>query len=146
MVFGGNFLNHTLASPFSVVENALHIISSETPWRCIVVLNVAMWLQGSCVPPYESKVGILNLEHRGWLVMDAMKGESILWMRSSTWFAISWNPLSFHLVHLSLQMWYPTGDGTPWLVSFSIVLSTFISWILTLLSTMLLTLSVNFSS
>ena len=32
MVFGGNFLNHTLASPFSVVENALHIISSETPW------------------------------------------------------------------------------------------------------------------
>ena len=47
-----------------------------------------MWLQGSRVPSYKSKVGILNLEGKRWLVMDAMKGESVLWTRSSTWFAL----------------------------------------------------------
>ena len=88
MVFGINFPNHTLASSFRLVGNALHIISSRTPWRCIVVLNVAMWSQGSHIPSYEFRVGILNLEGRGWLVMDAMKGELILWTRSSTWFAL----------------------------------------------------------
>ena len=54
----------------------------------MVVLNVALWLQGSRVPSYKSKVGILNLEGKRWLVMDAMKGESVLWTRSSTWFAL----------------------------------------------------------
>ena len=47
-----------------------------------------MWSQGSRVPSYESRIGILNLEGRGWLVMDAMKGESVLWTRSSIWFAL----------------------------------------------------------
>ena len=88
MEFGGSLPNHTLARPFDVVGKALHMISFGTPWRCIVVFNVAMWSQGSLIPSYESKVSILNLEGRGWLVMDAMKGESVLWTWSSMWFAL----------------------------------------------------------
>ena len=88
MVVGGSLPNHTLAGPFNVVGKALHMISFGAPWRCMVVLNVEMWSQGLRVPSYESRVGILNLEGRGWLVMDVMKGESILWTRSSTWFAL----------------------------------------------------------
>ena len=88
MVFGGILPNHTLAGPFNVVGKTLHIILSGTPWRCIVVLNVAMWSHGSRIPSYESRVGILNLDGKGWLVMDAVKGESVLWMRSSTWLVL----------------------------------------------------------
>ena len=88
IVFGGRLPNHTLAGPFSVVGKALDIISSRMPWRWIVVLNVAMWSQGSRVLSYESKVGILNLEGKGWLVMDGVKGESVLWTRSSTWLVL----------------------------------------------------------
>ena len=88
MVFGGSLPNHTLAGPFNVVGKALHMISSGTPWRCMVILNVAIWSQRSHVPSYESRVGILNLEGRGWLMMDTIKGESILWTRSSIWFSL----------------------------------------------------------
>ena len=42
MVFGGSLPNHTLAGPFNIVGKALHMISSGTPWRCMVILNVAM--------------------------------------------------------------------------------------------------------
>ena len=45
--------------------------------------NVAMWSQGFRVPSYESKVSILNLEGRGWVVIDAVKGEFVMWIRSS---------------------------------------------------------------
>ena len=41
-VLGGILLNHTHAGPLRVVGKALHIISSGTPWRCIVVLKVAI--------------------------------------------------------------------------------------------------------
>ena len=66
-------LNHTLVEPFNVVRKALHMID----------LNVAMWSQGFHVLLYKSKVGILNLEGRGWIVIGAEKGEFILWIRSS---------------------------------------------------------------
>jgi len=92
MVFGGSFPNHTLAGPFKVVGKAPHMISFGTPWRCMVILNMAIWSQGSHVPSHESKVGIMNLEGRGWLVIDVVKGESVLWMRSSTWFALLMEP------------------------------------------------------
>ena len=62
---GGILLNHTRAGPLRVVGKALHIISSGTPWRCNVVLKVAMWSKGSRVPSYESKEGILNFGGRG---------------------------------------------------------------------------------
>ena len=61
-VFKGILLNHTRAGPLRVVGKTLHIISSETPWRCMVVLKVAMWSNGSRVPSYESKEGILNFK------------------------------------------------------------------------------------
>ena len=84
MVFGGSLLNHTLTGPFNMVGKAMHMILSRIPWRCIVDLNVAMWSQGFRFPSYKSKVGILNLEGKGWFVIDAVR-ESVLWMRSSTW-------------------------------------------------------------
>ena len=86
--FGSILLNHIRAGPLRVVGKALHIISSRTPWRCIVVLKVAMWLKGSCVPSYESKEGILNFGGKGWPLMEAVKGESVLWTKSSTGFAL----------------------------------------------------------
>ena len=85
--FGGILLNQTCAGPLRVVGKALHIISSKTPWRCIVVLKVAMWLNRSRVPSYESREGILNFRGRGWPLMEAMKGESVLWTKSSIGFA-----------------------------------------------------------
>ena len=45
-VFGGILLKHTYASPLRVVGKALHIISSGTPWRYIMVLKVVMWIKG----------------------------------------------------------------------------------------------------
>ena len=73
--FGGILLNQTYAGPLRVVGKALHKISSGTPWRCIVVLKVAMWSNGSRVPSYESKEGNLNFNGRGWPLMEAVKGE-----------------------------------------------------------------------
>ena len=87
-VFGGILLNHTRAGLLSVVTKTLHIISSGTPWRCIVVLKVAIWSKGSRVPSYESKEGILNLGGKGWLLMEAMKREYVQWTKSSTRFAL----------------------------------------------------------
>ena len=107
MVFGGSFSNHTLAGPFKMVRKAPYMILSRTPWRCMVILNVAIWSQGYHVPSHESKVGILNLEGRGWLVMDVVKGESVLWTRSSTWFAFLMEPfissMAFFIWSISLS-------------------------------------------
>ena len=88
-------LNHTCPGPLRVVGKALHIILFGTPWRCIVVLKVAMWSHGSRVPSYESKEGILNLEGKGWLLMEATKRESVRWTKSSTWFIL----LIFSLIY-----------------------------------------------
>ena len=85
---GGILLNHTRAGPLRVVGKALHIISSGTHWRCIVVLKVAMWSKGSRVLSYESKEGILNFGGRGWPLMSVVKGESVLWTKSSTGFVL----------------------------------------------------------
>ena len=99
---GSILLNHTRAGPLRVVGKALHIISFRTPWRCIVVLKVAMWFKGSCVLSYESKEGILNFGGRGWPLMSAVKGESILWTKSSTGFAL----LIFSLISsMTLLIW-----------------------------------------
>ena len=43
MVLGASLLNHTFAGSLSVVGNTMHIISSETPYRCIRVLNDFRW-------------------------------------------------------------------------------------------------------
>ena len=106
MVFGGSLPNYTLAGPFNLVGKALHMISSGTPCRCMVVLKVAIWSQGSFVPSYESKVGILNLEGRGWL----------WWTR--------WRESQFYgrdHPHGLLSLWCPSSP--PWLSSFGPFLS-----------------------
>ena len=64
--FGGILLNHTRAGPLRVVGKALHIISSR------------MWSNESHVPSYESKEGNLNFDGKGWPLMEAVKGESVL--------------------------------------------------------------------
>ena len=87
-VFVGILLNHTHVGPLRVVGKVLCIISSRTPWRCIIVLIVAIWSKGLRVPLYESKEGILNLGGKGWLLMEAVKGESVRWIKSSTRFAL----------------------------------------------------------
>ena len=87
-IFRGILLNHTRAGSLSVVGKALHIISYGTPWRCIVVLNIAIWSQGSHIPSYESKEDILNLGGKGWLLMEAMKWEFVRWTKSSMGFAL----------------------------------------------------------
>ena len=87
-IFEGILLNYTHAGPLGVVGKALHIISYGTPWRCVVVLKVAIWSKGSRVPSYESKESILNLGGKGWLLMEAVKGESVWWTKSSTGFAL----------------------------------------------------------
>ena len=87
-VFGGILLNHTYAGSLKVVGKALHIISSETLWRFIVILKVAIWSKGSRIPSYKSKEGILNFGGKGWPLMEVMKGESIQWTKSSTRFAL----------------------------------------------------------
>ena len=86
--FKGILPNHTRVRPLRVVGKALHIISSGTPWRCIVVLKVLMWSNGSRVPSYESREGNLNFDGRGWPLMEAVKGESVLWTKSSIGFAL----------------------------------------------------------
>ena len=101
IVFGGILQNQTRAGPLRVVRKALHIISS-TLWRCIVVLKVTMWLHGSRVPSYESNEGIFNLEGRGWLLMEVMKGELVRWTKSSTWLVL----LMFSLISsMALLIW-----------------------------------------
>ena len=87
-VFRGILLNHTCAGPLRVVGKTLHIISSRIHWRCIVVLKVAIWSKGMRVPSYESKEGILNLGGKGWLLMEAVKGEYVRWTKSSTGFTL----------------------------------------------------------
>ena len=39
MELGVNLLNQILTRPFSIVEKALHITSTATPYRCIRVLK-----------------------------------------------------------------------------------------------------------
>ena len=104
IVFGGILQNQTRAGHLRVVRKALHIISSRTLWRCIVVLKVTMWSHGSCVPSYESNEGTLNLKGRGWLLMEVMKGELVRWHGPP------------YLIHLIFQMWHPTQGCALWMI------------------------------
>ena len=123
--FRGILLNQTHARPLRVVGKALHMISSGTPWRCIVVLKVAMWSNGSRVPSYESKEGSLNFNGRGWPLMEAVKGDSV----NQIFYRIRPPHILFHflhdflhLVHFFFQVWYHSWSGASELTSnFSIL-------------------------
>ena len=80
---GAILLNHTQAGPLSVVEKALYIISSRTPYKCMRFLNDSRWSKASFNPSYASTYGILNLAGRGKDVIGAVKGESVQWTSSS---------------------------------------------------------------
>ena len=72
IVLGASLLNHTLASPLIVVGNALHMISSGTPCRCIRALKDFRWSNESREPSYAS------LEAFGtWL--EGGKKSLVLW-------------------------------------------------------------------
>ena len=63
--FRGILLNHTRAGTLRVVGKALHIISSGTPWRCIVILKVAMWSNGDAFHLTNPRKASWILEVRG---------------------------------------------------------------------------------
>ena len=112
IVLGAILPNHTLAGPFSVVGNALHMISSETPCRCIRVLNDSKWSSGSFDPSYASTCSIQNLARRGKKVTCAMKGESIRWTSSSKLVPSHCVHHHIHLLfhHLHVLSVLPAGD------------------------------------
>ena len=78
IVLRGILLNHTLATPFSVVRNALHITSSGVICNSINVLNDSMWSRGSLEPSYDSSCGRWNFGGRGRFSTSVVNGESIL--------------------------------------------------------------------
>ena len=152
IMFGGSLPNHTLAGPLNVVGKALYMISSRMTWRCMIILKVAIWSQGSRVPSYESKVGILNLEGR--MTRDG-RGEGrvssvdkIIHMVRSPHKVLHLVHSFLHLVYLSLQVWHPPSDNTSRVFSsFNAVLRPSILWIFpVLLNASLSTLSINFFS
>ena len=87
----GILLNHTLAAPFSVVGNALHITSSGVIYNSISVLNDSIWSKGSLVPSYDSNCGRRNFGGRGRFSTSVVNGESVLRIIPSRFFP----PLSF---------------------------------------------------
>ena len=72
-MLGVSLLNHTFTGPLSVVRNALYIISSVTPYRCMKVLNDFRWLSGSRDLSYVSICGIWNLARKGKEVTFVVK-------------------------------------------------------------------------
>ena len=74
----GILLNHTLAAPFSVVGNALHITSSGVIYNSISVLNDSMWFNGSLEPSYDSNCGRWNFGGRGRFSTSVVNGEFVL--------------------------------------------------------------------
>ena len=60
-----NLLNQILAGLFSVVEKALHMISSATPCRCIKVLIDSKWSKGSLDSSWSPTVAYRTLVEGG---------------------------------------------------------------------------------
>ena len=78
MVLRGILLNRTLATPFSIVGNALHITSFGIIYNSISILNDSMWSKGSLESSYDSNCGRRNFGRRGWFSTSMVKGESVL--------------------------------------------------------------------
>ena len=91
IVLGSILLNHTLAAPFSVVGNALHITSSRVICRSINVLNDSMWSKGSLELSYDSNCRRQNFDERGRFSTLVVNGEFVLRIIPSNFSS----PLSF---------------------------------------------------
>ena len=74
----GILLNHTLAAPFNIVGNAIHITSLRVICNSISVLDDSMWSKGSLESSYDSNYGRQNFGGRGWFSTSIVNGESIL--------------------------------------------------------------------
>ena len=74
----GILLNHTLAAPFSVIRNALHITSSGVICNSISILNDSMWSKGSLESSYNSNCGRQNFGGWGRFSTSLVNGESVL--------------------------------------------------------------------
>ena len=77
IVPGGILLNHTLATPFNVVGNALHITSSGVICNSINVLNDSMWSKGSLELSYDSNYRRRNFGGRGQYSTLVVNDESV---------------------------------------------------------------------
>jgi len=98
-VFGVSLLNHTLTNPFSVVRNALHMISSRTPCRCMRVLHDSRWLSRSLDPSYAFTCGIRNFARKGKQVTWAVNEEFIQWTNSSK-FVDTYHLMAFIIISI----------------------------------------------
>ena len=78
IVHGVILLNHTLAAPFRVVGNALHITLPRVICNSISVLNDSMWSKGSLEPSYDSNSRRQNFGARGRFNASSVNGESVL--------------------------------------------------------------------
>ena len=123
MVFGGNLPNQTLVDPFKVVRKALHRISSGTPWRCMVVLNVTrisrpiirvnswhleLWGQRMTCDRY----------HERWI--DPM--DEIDHVMSFSHGILHLFHGFFNQIHFLLQVRYSSYNNASWWISFSAIL------------------------
>ena len=91
IVLGGILLNHTLATPFSIVGNALHITLFGVICNNFNILNDLMWSKGSLKPSYDSNCGRRNFDRKGRFSTSVVNGESLLQIISSKFSP----PLSF---------------------------------------------------
>ena len=79
IVHGVILLNHTLAAPFRVVGNALHITLPRVICNSISVLNDSMWSKGSLEPSYAPTIGDKTLVQgegsmlHQWMVSPSFK-------------------------------------------------------------------------
>ena len=78
IVLRGILLNHTLAAPFSVVGNTLHITLSGVIYNSISVLNDSMWSKGSLEPLYDSNCRRQNFGGGGRFSTSVVNGDSVL--------------------------------------------------------------------
>ena len=152
MVFGGNLPNYTLVRPFNVVGNSLHMIFIRYTLKmhgCLECGNVTtritlsiIWVQGRYF-----ELGRRVVTRDGHNEGGISHLDEVIHMICSPHGIFHFFHDSFHLIHLPHQMWYPMSNGTFGLISFNIVLSPFIFWILfPFFTRSMLTQSINFSS
>ena len=121
----GILLKHTLAAPFNVVGNALHITSSRFICNSIGVLNDSMWSKGYLEPSYDSNCGRKNFGGRGHFSTSLVNGESVLQIIPSKFSP----PLSFiALFSLSISFLMLRSSFSTLMESSPEVLSHLLAW------------------
>ena len=99
----GILLNHTLAAPFSIGGNALHITSSRVIYNSINILNDSMWSKGSLEPSFDSNCGRRNFGGREQSSTSLVNGESVLQIILSR-FSLPWSFITLFRLSISFLM------------------------------------------